>query len=223
MWPLGILKKSNAYIPPTLTRVLEMHFDGANNGTVFTDSTGRHTIGRVGSVITTTTVKFEGTASGQFPNDTYLAPSADTDFFMPGDMDLIVYVRPINSVGNFEIIQVPGNNGVDPAQAGFNLKFEGSLFLKLDLQDYQGPNTGIYATTNAATLNVFNKVRFQRVNGVATMTLNDNVGGSVSVGVTTPFGFSAAGSELFIGDAGRFNNNNTYTGQIDMLTLDVEL
>lgn len=60
--------------------VLGMHMDGANDGTVFTEFTGK-TVTRNGNVVTKTTVKRFGTASAYFNgNNTYLTVSNTSDF-----------------------------------------------------------------------------------------------------------------------------------------------
>ena len=81
MWPLGILKRKNQVFDPNLTLAL-LHFDGANNSTVFTDSspfnqtvsvvTGTPKISTAMSKFGGSSLYLDGSSSIKIPNNANL-------------------------------------------------------------------------------------------------------------------------------------------------------
>lgn len=80
-----------------------LHMEGANGGTVFTDSSGRHTVTAAGSAITSTTQKKFGTTAlyvGGAANYGYLQIADSDDFnFLTGDheLDFWIYLTALPS------------------------------------------------------------------------------------------------------------------------------
>lgn len=85
--------EATAYATPNYANIqLLMHLDGANNGTVFTDETGR-TITRIGSAVTSTAQSKFGGASLLVGNNNGLSTPSDAGFaFGSGDFTLEAFI-----------------------------------------------------------------------------------------------------------------------------------
>ena len=83
---------------------LLMHMDGVDDGAVFTDVKGK-SISRVGNVLTKTTIKQFGTASGYFIPSVWLSIGATTDFaFGTGDFTIEFWLYYISTLANASIM-----------------------------------------------------------------------------------------------------------------------
>lgn len=107
MIPLGVLASANArgapappaFDPYWANVVSLLHFDGANNGTTFTDEAGLLAWTAAGGATTTTAAAKYGAGGGQFhPNGARITSSAGIPGGMPGDFTIEAWVYPTDMV-----------------------------------------------------------------------------------------------------------------------------
>lgn len=135
--------------------VMNLHFDGTNGSTTFTDSSSSiHTVTPTGATITTSTSEF-GTGSGSFDGSSYLTSADSTDWdFGSGDFTIDTWMN---------LIATNGGNQVIYAQDGLGAGI-GSFILYINSSRHVIVN----ASTNGSSYDVFNGVDFCDANTALT-------------------------------------------------------
>lgn len=90
---------------------LLMHMDGSDNGTTFTDQTGK-TVSRAGNTVTKTGEKKFGTASVYFDGSgDYLTIASSTSLNMPADFTVEAWIYNTSSASAVKIINIKASGG----------------------------------------------------------------------------------------------------------------
>jgi Concanavalin A-like lectin/glucanases superfamily len=89
-----------------------LHFEGANNGVVFTDVVGKvYNNDSSGSVTSTTTARY-GTTSGKFTASAYIYTNSNTGAFNVGTGDFTIEISvKTTAVAQGRLLDIPSTNG----------------------------------------------------------------------------------------------------------------
>lgn len=161
--------------------VLLMHFDGPNGGTVFTDSTGRHTVGTGSGVVNSSTQFKFGGASGYFPASVgaygSIANSSDFDFGS-GDFCVEFWLWPRTNTGGvqglwFNVTSVSGRGFVFVAN---------TANLQLILYDNAVSLVANITATSALTGATWHHIAATRSGSAVTIWVNGSSAATTTVG-----------------------------------------
>jgi hypothetical protein len=122
--------KLKEYIDPFLSSVsLLLHFDGANNGTTFVDSSSsNNTVTAFGNAVTSTTALKYGSASGYFDGDGDYLRFVDSGAldFGTGDFTVEAWIHPTSLVADGSIL-----GGVGPTNGDFTFALRSATQLSI--------------------------------------------------------------------------------------------
>lgn len=155
----------------TTDLVQRLQFNGANGGTVFTDTTSRHTLVILsGSPTTVTSLFYEGTASLSLPsgNNAISSGASSTDFIFGSDFNISLYFYSTS------------------VSASSTMVYFDSLTLQLSNNKVLFAVRGIHGNDNISPVNSFSintwtKVELKRVGVVVTVTLDNDIANSASI------------------------------------------
>lgn len=203
----GILLAANPGV------IADLPFDGPNNSTVFTDSTGRPWTG-AGSAKLSTAQSVLGGSSLYLPGGSgdYLSTPQTTDLeFGAVDFEIEAFIRPASVTSNMCI--AANWHGVAAAYCAWLLYVTAAGKLQLSV-GYGAVNTGTPSTTSLVA-NVWTRVRAFR-QGTA---IRYEIGGALD---TTVFNIGANALNSFAGEptkiarAGGISNFNGYIDQFQI-------
>ena len=180
--------------------LLRLNFEGANNGTTFTDSSANNlTVSNTGGVITSTAQFYAGTSSGLFSGSNNLTIT-DNVFNSPLEMHIRCFLRPTAFNGGYNLYidtRASGGDGL-----GFTAGFDSNGKLLVYHSGIVISNVG------NISLNTWAQIDIVVLNSIL-MLFQDTVYVGSS-GVLTP-----SNHTITLGRA--VDNSNGYTGYIDGL------
>lgn len=165
---VGINDTSNAVVTDTYWANVSMllHFDGANNGTTFTDQKG-HTLA-VNTAITSTAQSKFGGASGYFngTNSVITSPS-NTDFNLgTGDFTIEMWIYSLDASADYSLLCNIGNQDNNSVRIAFGDAGYGyKLFYNCGTLDSN--NTFLTSSTKTSLKNGWHHIALTRASGVS--------------------------------------------------------
>ena len=187
-----------------------LHMDGLNNGTIFTDSTGKNSVTVIGNTKTISSVKQIGNASAYFDgNSTLTMPNSSLFLFGNGNFTIECWVRPANN-NNYSMYC-----GIwTTADISYALRQYGGKFQFVYTVDNYGNNNRQLTGNTSYSLNTWYHIAVVRNGSTITLYVNGVADGTYNASTDTLYNGT---SQLAIGRA--TNNGDASTCYIDELRI----
>lgn len=202
-----------------LNAVFLSHFDGADNGTTFTDQYGA-TISSVGSAVTSTTQKKFGTSALYLSQSSLMyltVPDSNNWFFDTGDFTIEFWAYPTSSANQGYILsQSFGEGGTDMAPVGISYTTAQKFQIAYG-QNGVSPWNAYVPCSNTSALNTWHHVVAVRSGTDFKLYVN----GTNCATITLPGGFSFQNSTttLRIGYFNSSYSSYSFVGYLDELLI----
>lgn len=219
---LGRVSPAELNVDPSFSSVVLLaHFDGANNGTAFTDSSGySRTLTRISAPITSSTQVRFGTTSGFFNTTNDAVSAADAAEFTLGTSDFTIegwiYIASLPSSGNFPGIASQRNSSSVNMAWNLNLlQATGAVTF-----DYSTSGTGAAGSAIGAVpnLNAWNHIAAVRSGSSLVVYVNGVGGASHNIGSASIFNSTSA---VLLGRLSSTISSNSLNGYLDEFRMTV--
>jgi hypothetical protein len=212
------------------TQALLMHMDGANNGTVFTDSSPiGAALTRTGAITSTAQVKY-GSASGYFDGNSFVSIPWSSNFSFTGDFTVEAWVYPTSSTPTNDSM---GYGNCTIAMAGTHYSSSTWFFnwsgntnsgniskFSFQCSDYSGNGGAAGAVVSASTyaLNQWYHVAATRSGTTLSLWVNGALAGTATLSGTIG-GVGASGLAMSVGQSNYGSISRNFTGYLDDLCI----
>lgn len=187
---------------------LAMRMNGADNGTTFTDEKGK-AVTRVGNVVTKTSVKKFGTASGFLEGTgAYISLANSEDYkFGTGDFTFEAWLYPTQFTGAYaRRIAAFGRNNV---ASNMSLVITNTGIPRIDIG-----SSSILSSSSALSLNAWSHLVVEKISGVLKIFINGVQTGTVSNATSLTFT-----QTLLIGYDDTVGSGSEFMGYVDDLRI----
>jgi hypothetical protein len=203
----GVIEETPTLPNPNFSLVsLQLHFEGSNNSTTFTDSSSNNlaTSSVVNATISTAQSVFGG-SSGRFVSNQYIQYTPQSLLQMTGDFTIEAQLYPLSSAD-----MIAASSSADSNTQIFRLNENGAGRLSFYLN-----STQVFSSTTAGiTANTWQHVAICRLGSSTRMFVNGTQVGSTNTSWTGSFRIDVIGA-FFVG--GNLFGGTGFNGHIDEL------